>query len=555
MKISRGEGRGRGGVSEESMPLIKMADLAIMEEEAIHEGLDQRFGGASTGFGKWLKKGGHKQEASTREDMEPSEIRRTRKNSDETGFATFKRQADSRNNDDNNELHSEDGEPGFGETFHGDPEDGQTPEQYDMNKAGSGGNMIAGSMEEEGRFQKPDHRVNPTVQKRKWNTPSMEDTAEIDDELNFDGEELTHKQVPPTSAPVSKKADDPFSMTPLQNEVVDQRPKKDVFDDIDDLMPDETADENLPGDGANRGQGFESDVVDPIGDDFMFKEDDGSWPVPGIDSKYPDKKVRVTDITGAYKFVTKMGRTLTGRILKSAEDHYIVMGTMPGEREARKMRVDKNIIESMKPLGARQVEQKSKMGSIYDRLAINEKTSENQYRRTEAKQVNAFEKVSTEELLEKVESEDQDNQTRYAIERELDRRLGGEKTADSNILGKYFGLKKKSTDSMSEDNRALHDTSKGDGELFGDDKALKDQLKEHETKVRKTVGEIKIAMAKSELAEKAGNLVLAEQHIAIADTLTVELRKLQANTPKITKKAEVMGFATESAEDEEFFND
>lgn len=500
MKITRGTGHGKGSLSEERMEPLSMEKIASMEEASIHSGLDRidHRGSAPTGFAKYFQeqvvaerrgpRGVRVQGGMVAENGQPmtlaeeSEIsadmkRSARSLSDRTGFADHvERMAEQGLDEDIHEddrLDSEEGPAGFGTGFHGSsPED--YPDDRDK-KLPYGGNAIGGA------------------RRRDWSGRHADD-AEVNEERGIG--ERTHKEVPHQSrrtggagTTLDGESDPITTVVPLQSEVVDVRNKHDIHQD---LLPQEPAGADVP-----QGEHGQRDMTDPLPENGeIFEEGAGSWQEPGVNQNYPDRKPKVTPIMGM-AFTLTDGFKLNGTVTKEAADHYIILGIRPGRKTAEKLRIFKEDIANMKPILAKPEESTSKIASIYDKLSVNEQTSNNEYRR-EAK---------------KVEGE-------------------------NSILSRFFGLGKGKGEKFDGANLAhTEENIEGDGELYGDDKALKDQLKEHEKKMGALKQAISLHIAKSSEFEKVGREKEADAMLDIAEKLAKELKNTGIRTAQLQKLA------------------
>lgn len=521
------------------------------------------------------------------DDGEPITIseelkRHARKMSGKTGFAEF---TEKEGGDEGYALHDDrmdeekdrndssgSGPTGFGLGSHGTPSD-DMPEDRDK-KLPYGGSAIGGAVKKS-RFTKPDKKKKELFD-------------DGDSELLADG--ITPIKEAGSGTTREEDADPIDSVVPLTHEV----PRTDSLQEENktNLLPQEPGRIDVPG---NDGGG--DDMVDPLGKedkDFLFNED-GSWKDPGeSQSTYDQKRVKTTPIVGMKKVVSLSGHVYIGQITKVAEQFIIVTGVRMGDTTKNNykiLRADVDKVSDYSVVPKPKIASTSLAG-VYEEVSGQESTmektsaqfgtvewQEEMMAKIKKKQQNgeplndgdyAFMQTQTEHddrmmggkgktsLNSVVEANEDDDKFDAAFdkwvkkfrEQGLTKDEAEEKAfekvkhmavnmriADSPILKKFFGMSGKAK-SMDEGNRATTEENiKGDGQLYGDDKALKDQLDAHEKKATKIKQKIANLIRSSEVFDGQGQEKEAEDCLKQAELLTMQLKNDGISVAQLKKEA------------------
>lgn len=469
-------------------------------------------------------------------DIEEELAKQKRRASGRSGFADYKKA------DRGSEFHDDDrqdfetdrndssgtGPVGFGDSFHGTPED-DMPEDRDK-KEPYGGNAIGGSvMPKKSRF----NRTGPGEKMHKDLFDDLGDIkGELQDEAQFKGNDGDNddlfEQNEPTprtagSGTTREEGDSTETVTPLTHENPRTQPLLDMYKNT--RLPQEPARIDVPGhDGGGK------DMIDPLGDEeseFKFNEE-GDPSLPGVSQGYPDKKVKATPIVGRKKITSRSGKIYTGQVVDSNSKYVIVDGLRVGDVTRKKYKVLTANITSMTNYNLISV-QKIKSASI-DGLYAEVDAKEKQM--SQVKVAGSFcaycnKAMNTEFDPNTNQPEKQqlcsdcykkkDNQERS------ESREGRVKVADS-ALGK-------------DDDVAKKDNSKGKGEFYGDDKALKDQLNFHEQKVAKLNLKKATLLRSSEIFEEAGDEIQAEACLVAAEKIANEIKNDSIRVAQLKKEA------------------
>lgn len=553
MKITRGDGSGRHAEVQEVRKMSKSAELSMLAED-LPIGL-----GRPTGFAKYISQkvagrdsnsvrvAGGRVDLETGEPISFSEEMKLNKraNSERTGFADFAERQDGNDFHEDQRLDNEEGPVGFEVGFHGTPED-SLPEDRDK-KVPYGGNMVAGS-EKESTFTKP------SPKKRTTEDDDFEDLFKEGDELlqdEKDSDLTPHKKTELNRNPNGRsqpgvKTADPALSISVQSEPVETEDNRDQFHD---LLPEEPSDMYVPSD--------EDEQVDPL----MKKEpkfpSDGDWGLPGVDQGYPEQKVKNTKIMGMMKFKMNDGRVYIGKIASQDEGSYYIDGIQVGSRQRIATELPKDEIESMRHYSIKQNVGGRTMDSLttlYDKAL-----------KTAGPAVMDEEEIVKEEGgpgsgkksvpgqggpkgPKEIKDEDVDNFIGDVNKGVYGKNVTAEdliasvrkEAKDSGILKKYFGNTPSKTDEMKKDDAiARTDASKGDGDLYGDDMAMKDQLRQHEKKMAWLKSEIAELVKSSEDADDSGDGKKAEALLIIAQTRSTELKNLGVKYAQLKKQSQM----------------
>jgi hypothetical protein len=501
-------------------------------------------------------------------DMLEMEDRKTIKRAErlargESGFANYFDQQQAKEAGDGYEFHEDQkldneeggdaaggnsgGNVGFSTTEHVDPEE----QDFRDNKKPYGGNAV-GASEKESKFKKP----NPVLQDDDLEEGMILEAGE--------GQELTDH---------------------LQTEEVDDRSPQDQNEHNN--VPEEPADAYVP----NKGKG-EDGMTDPLGDseEFHFPSK-GDWPLPGM-SQNTQEHPTYQQIN-AKRIQMEDGRIYIGKLAGEDEEALYIQGVLLGSgmKKAAAFKLDKIDIVSArayrpKPVLQPRVEKVADMYGQYDKTA---KTITVDQARTMAKSLGIegkdFERVfdKTKKKAEQVQEQDLveplGSPGDLALVQSIDGQMatvyfGGkrieeipmsqlhvvEKNAAENpsILKKFFGMKDDKTkvdrEEIDEDRLAKTDKSTNEeGYLFGDDKALKDQLNKHEKEAAKIEANIKVLVEKSAEWDKAGKPKEAEALLVTAEEEQKKLANLNIKIAQIKQNFETTKTAGKSGSKRLFF--
>lgn len=138
------------------------------------------------------------------------------------------------------------------------------------------------------------------------------------------------------------------------------------------------------------------------------------------------------------------------------------------------------------------------------------------------------------------EVQDKPVQEKLPWETEEDPMKKNEKTAAKTPIQKYLGNTPSKTKPMDKEEAiAAKDDSKGDGELYGDDLSMKDQLRQHERKAAFLKSEVASLLAESADADTAKQYVRAQKLLDEAMSRKAELNNLKIKVAEMKKQASI----------------